>query len=398
MKICIAGKNDIAVNILEYLILKGVDKSNIFVCCNRTETGLNSWQKSLRFFAKKYNIREIELIEAYEIENLIFISLEFDRIVRPEKFKTKKLFNIHFSLLPKYKGMYTSALPILNNESITGCTFHRIDSGIDTGEIIAQRSIIIDFEDTSRDIYSKYISNGTTLVKDVIDKYLEKDFECDSYPQNAYESSYFSKKTIDYSNLTINLNTTALSIHNQIRAFNFREYQLPCVFGKKIRCTDILNIRSTEKPGTILWMSDSVICISTIDYDTVLYVDMFDKVIEYCKNNDIENLKKIENISYYVNERTENGWTPLIIATYNGFYDIAMYLISKGADIKQVNNNGTNLLMYSKEAYCKTGNKKLFEFYLSKGLDPYKSDWRGLNLIDYCKRQKITSIGSFVIN
>ena len=98
MKICIAGKNDIAVNILEYLILKGVDKSNIFVCCNRTETGLNSWQKSLRFFAKKYNIREIELIEAYEIENLIFISLEFDRIVRPEKFKTKKLFNIHFSL------------------------------------------------------------------------------------------------------------------------------------------------------------------------------------------------------------------------------------------------------------------------------------------------------------
>lgn len=185
MKICIAGKNDIAVNILEYLILKGVDKSNIFVCCNRTETGLNSWQKSLRFFAKNYNIREIELIEAYEIENLIFISLEFDRIVHPEKFKTKKLFNIHFSLLPKYKGMYTSALPILNNESITGCTFHRIDSGIDTGEIIAQRSIIIDFEDTSRDIYSKYISNGTTLVKDVIDKYLEKDFECDSYPQNG---------------------------------------------------------------------------------------------------------------------------------------------------------------------------------------------------------------------
>lgn len=86
----------------------------------------------------------ISLEEAYSIENLLLLSVEFDRIVQISKFLSDKIFNIHFSLLSKYKGMYSSVLPILHGERKTGVTLHRIRHGIDTGEIIAQEEVDIE--------------------------------------------------------------------------------------------------------------------------------------------------------------------------------------------------------------------------------------------------------------
>ena len=136
MIICIAGKNDIAVEILLYLLDRTIKKENIYVIPNKTDDGKNNWQRSLLKNANELNINIASLEQVYNIENLLFLSLEFDKIINPLNFRTKQLFNIHFSLLPKYKGMFTSILPILNNDKITGVTFHRIDKGIDTGDII----------------------------------------------------------------------------------------------------------------------------------------------------------------------------------------------------------------------------------------------------------------------
>ncbi|WP_236847560.1 hypothetical protein [Campylobacter sp. P0109] len=115
MKFCIAGKNNIAVNALDYLINElHFCKENIFVVINKTDSGVNLWQKSLKKYALDNNIKIKTLEDCYDIKDLIFLSLEFDRIIKIEFFKTKKMYNIHFSLLPAYKGMYTSALPIIN--------------------------------------------------------------------------------------------------------------------------------------------------------------------------------------------------------------------------------------------------------------------------------------------
>ena len=222
MIVCIAGKNDIAVGILLYLLDYGIDRKNICIILNRTDDGKDNWQRSLLKKASELNIKITTLEEVYQIENLLFLSLEFDKIVDLSKFKSNKLFNIHFSLLPKYKGMFTSIMPILNNEKITGVTFHKIDKGIDTGDIIAQKEFEIDLMDNARDIYHKYIRNGILLVKQCLEKLLKNEF-IESKPQNLRESSYFSKNIIDYKNINIELNQTSLSSHNQIRAFNFRE-------------------------------------------------------------------------------------------------------------------------------------------------------------------------------
>ena len=192
-KYCIAGKNDIAVNAVEYLIntLK-ISKNEITVVINANDNGIDSWQKSLKKFALNNNIKTSTLPEIYSIENILFISLEFDKIIKTKLFKSERLFNIHFSNLPKYKGMFTSVLPILNVETIAGVTLHKIDDGIDTCDIIKQKLFKIDVKDTARDLYFKYLKNGFSLFKNTIKNLISNDYK--STPQTNINSSYYSQK------------------------------------------------------------------------------------------------------------------------------------------------------------------------------------------------------------
>ena len=213
--ICIAGKNDIAVNVLFYCI-ENYPENRIIVICTRKDLGVNGWQKSLRWFAGKNNIEICKLEDVYEIENLIFLSVEFDRILKPERFKTDRIYNIHFSLLPKYKGCHTSVLPILHGESETGVTFHKIDRGIDTGAIIDQEAIKILSTDTSYDLYKKLICVGTKVLirnlKDAVSGTVKETV------QKKSGSTYYPKNAIDYKNLRLDTNCTAFQIKNQVRA------------------------------------------------------------------------------------------------------------------------------------------------------------------------------------
>ena len=381
--VCVAGKNDIAVNILEYLYSIQGDKFDLIVSCNRNEDGKNGWQKSLRFFAERLGVREVALEELYDIEDLVFLSLEYDRIIRPHLFKTKQLYNIHFSALPKYKGMYTSALPLLNDESEGGVTFHRIASGIDTGEIIRQKLFEINEACTSRDLYLKCIENGTEVVKAELGNVLED--ICVSTPQPAKHSSYYSKAAIDYSNLVIDTNTTAYGIGRQLRAFTFREYQLPKVSGYTIFDYAITSDLSTQKPGTVLAECENSITIATVDYDMILYFDVYDKIMNACQTGDLEYLQSVSNIEKYLEQKNDKGWTPLIVAVYNNKKEVVEFLLEKGADIRVKNHNGTNLLMYAKNTYLNTEDSSLFEMMLGKGITAEETDYMGYDLYFYIK-------------
>ncbi|MBD2197613.1 MULTISPECIES: methionyl-tRNA formyltransferase [Calothrix] len=266
MKICIAGQNDIAVKSTSFLISeKIVLPEDLIVCFNQADTGKDLFQKSFKKYSQEHNLVNAKLEDLYNINNLLFISLQYDKIIFPEKFKSNLLFNIHFSLLPKYKGMYTSVWPILNGDQYSGVTLHTIDAGIDTGEIIDQIKFDINFHDTSRDLYLKYIEHGIYLFKKNIYDLVSGHYK--TVQQSAIESSYYSKCSINFSNISINLNKSAFEIRNQIRAFNFKEYQIPVIYGFKIVSANILDSITRKKPGTILYSTQDYIDISTIDYD-----------------------------------------------------------------------------------------------------------------------------------
>lgn len=80
-----------------------------------------------------------------------------------------RLINIHFSLLPHYRGSIVEFWQLYNNEpEKIGVTLHLIDSSIDTGPIIAQRETITTSGDNYITARYKNIMCATDLVKDVL--------------------------------------------------------------------------------------------------------------------------------------------------------------------------------------------------------------------------------------
>ncbi len=61
---------------------------------------------------------------------------------------TRKLINIHPSLLPKYKGLHTHKRAIEAGDIEHGCTVHWVTEGVDEGEVIAQSTLNISPNDT----------------------------------------------------------------------------------------------------------------------------------------------------------------------------------------------------------------------------------------------------------
>lgn len=366
MLICVAGKNNIAVDVLEFLIANCTERYRLCVVCNQNETGRDSWQKSLRLCAEKNHIPEFILENLYQIEDLIFLSLEYDKIIKPQLFVTKKLYNIHFSLLPQYRGVYTSALPILNGETMSGVTFHRIDSGIDTGEIIAQEKFLIKRTDTCRDLYLRNIEYGTRLVISQLENVIAD--RCISVPQDEKNATYYSRKSIDYANLSIDMNQTAECIDRQLRAFTFREYQLPCIGGHPVIGSFIMNLKSPCEPGTVIFRNRHGMMLSTADNCLVVFFDRFTDLMKACKSGDFNTVKDICSVKMHIDERDDNGRTPLIVATCHNHIPIVMYLIMSGADIFVQDNRGRNILSYAKDIYDRTGDMRLFKLYLEMGI------------------------------
>lgn len=91
-----------------------------------------------------------------------------------EKF-ARKIINIHPSLLPAYggKGMYgvhVQEAVMEANEEYAGCTVHYVEAGVDTGEIIEQWKMKIDYSLTPWELGGEIFFRGAEMLPFVIDK------------------------------------------------------------------------------------------------------------------------------------------------------------------------------------------------------------------------------------
>jgi methionyl-tRNA formyltransferase len=76
--------------------------------------------------------------------------------------------NLHASLLPKYRGAAPIQWAIARGESITGVTTMKIDAGLDTGDILLQREISIDPDDTAVTLAPKLADIGADLTVETL--------------------------------------------------------------------------------------------------------------------------------------------------------------------------------------------------------------------------------------
>lgn len=72
--------------------------------------------------------------------------------------------NLHASLLPKYRGAAPIQWSIANGESVTGVTTMRLDAGLDTGDILLQREVAMNPEDTAETLAPRLASVGADLM------------------------------------------------------------------------------------------------------------------------------------------------------------------------------------------------------------------------------------------
>ena len=239
LKICVAGKNTCSIKIVSFLEKK-INKNNIMILPNKGDKGINGWQPSLKNYAKKKKLKIVKEKDLYRIKNLIFISIEYEEILDIRKFLSKELFNIHFSLLPKYRGCHTNYLQIKNGEKHSGVTIHKINKGIDTGNIIDQIKYKININTDALKNYKKLMHYSVLIFAKNFQKIISKKYT--QKKQNKKKSSYFPRKFINYNKekfITKRENT--LKFHNRIRALIFPPFQLPIYNGKKIEKTTFKN-------------------------------------------------------------------------------------------------------------------------------------------------------------
>ena len=67
----------------------------------------------------------------------------------------RRIINLHPSLLPKFPGREAWGQALAAGETVTGCTVHYVDAGVDSGEIIAQREVPILPNDTPATLHAR---------------------------------------------------------------------------------------------------------------------------------------------------------------------------------------------------------------------------------------------------
>ncbi len=76
--------------------------------------------------------------------------------------------NLHASLLPKYRGAAPIQWAIASGETVTGVTTMKIDAGLDTGDILLQKELAIDPEDTAETLAPKLAAIGADLTVETL--------------------------------------------------------------------------------------------------------------------------------------------------------------------------------------------------------------------------------------
>jgi methionyl-tRNA formyltransferase len=163
-----------------------------------------------------------DFIKDKEVE--VIVSVNYIFLIDEPLLRAGNLaFNIHGSLLPKYRGRTPHVWAIINNEKVTGITAHVIDEGCDTGPVLEQIEIQIQEDDTGGSILQKFSAKYPEIIKRVLVNYAAG--RVVAHPQDNSKATYFGKRTAEDG--MINWSWQRERIKNWVRA---QAYPYPGAF------------------------------------------------------------------------------------------------------------------------------------------------------------------------
>ena len=148
----------------------------------------------------------------------LIITCAYGQILPREILNAPRLgcINVHASLLPKLRGGAPIHHAIIDGHSKTGITIMYMSSGMDEGDIIAQKEIPIDYEDTAESLHDKLAVLGRDFLLEVLPGIIDGTNE--RIKQDSCNATY--APTIKREDERIDFSKSKRQVYNQIRGLN----------------------------------------------------------------------------------------------------------------------------------------------------------------------------------
>jgi methionyl-tRNA formyltransferase len=124
--------------------------------------------------------------------------------------------NVHASLLPRWRGAAPIQAALLNDDPQTGISIMQMDSGIDTGPILAQQAIPIEPCDTTASLSQRLAELGAQLLVDTLPGFLSANIQPQPQPETGITYAPMIKKEDGLLDFTF----AAQALVCRVRAFN----------------------------------------------------------------------------------------------------------------------------------------------------------------------------------
>jgi methionyl-tRNA formyltransferase len=163
----------------------------------------------------KDNAEFVEQMQALQPD--LFVVVAF-RILPKEVFEIPRYgsFNLHASLLPKYRGAAPIQWALINGETETGLTTFRLAEKVDTGNIYLQEKVEISPDDNFESLHGRMSLQGAELVLKTVDL-----IESGEYRLKQQDDSLASPAPkITKEICTIDWNKSAGEVHNLVRGLS----------------------------------------------------------------------------------------------------------------------------------------------------------------------------------
>ena len=212
---------------------------------------------------EKPSIDECEWLKAKNVD--ILLVMAYGHILRREflDFAPRGCYNLHASILPKYRGASPIETAIAMGEKETGVTLMKVIPRMDAGPIIDIEQVEITDSESGPSLRSKISEACVPVVSRNLDQILYGTVQ--ELTQNESLASYCRKLCKDDANLDFNL--SAEQLVNRIRAFvswpgaNFLFESQKIRIGEAEYCNNHLSL----SPGETIMESNNKFCIGTSD-------------------------------------------------------------------------------------------------------------------------------------
>lgn len=161
------------------------------------------------------------------------VVVAFGMLLRPEvlSLPRKGFVNLHFSLLPRWRGAAPVERAILAGDPITGATLMEIDEGLDSGPIISSATTQVDPSENSGELLERLSDIGAILLGRDLDRFVHGRLL--PVGQSGEGVTHASKISTDEARL--DLTESATVVARKIRAFNPRPGAFAFLDGRRFK-------------------------------------------------------------------------------------------------------------------------------------------------------------------